>query len=128
MKGMILMNEIDPRKVKYLTFKQVSDSTRVNRTKQTILSWYEELDIAIKEGHPIPDGCPGLPELYRDKPNGPFKFSEEDVDHLIAYRDWKPKGRNGAFAFYSEARWPDWKREQRQKRLEEKQKVVDTDN
>lgn len=86
--------------------KTILSSTDVSKeldvTVTTLFTWYKFWEDPECEK---PEDMPPLPEYGRRWEGGPKYWKREDLDALIRFRDWVPRGRNGLMGKYNRYKW-----------------------
>ena len=83
-----------------LTASEVAN--KLNVSVKTLTNWYIwQNDSSIEK----PEEYPHLPMYTQKRKNGPRFWTNDDVERLVEFRDWLPRGRNGVMGKVSNRYW-----------------------
>ena len=75
----------------YLTATEVSQ--KLNVSVKTLTGWYQWYnDNSIDK----PENVPVLPSYRQPHERAPRQWNPDDIPQLLEFKEWVPKGRNGA--------------------------------
>lgn len=89
----------DTEQGKYLTTPQVAE--RVGVSTKTLNNWYKYY-VSDSEK---PANMPELPMYIQKVYRGLKLWKPEDIDKIIAFKEWIPRGKNGVMADISSRYW-----------------------